>query len=324
MGDDYYKILGVPRDATDEALKKAYRKLAIQFHPDKNPDNPEAAAEKFKQIGEAYAVLSDKDKRKTYDMFGKGGLEGGVGGAGASPAGMHFDPNDLFSQVFGKGFSFSGGPGATMFSFGGGESPQVFHTQRGGRMPPRHAPRQPRPLPKDPPITHDLKVDLGDLYRGVTKRVKVTRQRIGLSTIASAEEKTLEIPLKPWWKEGTKITFEGEGDQHPGRQAADIVFVLKIKAHDVFSMVGGTLQANVPVSLRRALSGGRLSFVDLGGRKLEIALTPPVQPGSSKTLSGYGMPAKGGGQGDLQVVFDVRIPNLPPETKSSICDLLPE
>eukprot|EP00112_Aurelia_sp_Birch-Aquarium-sp1_P001382 Seg1147.9 transcript_id=Seg1147.9/GoldUCD/mRNA.D3Y31 product="DnaJ subfamily B member 6-B" protein_id=Seg1147.9/GoldUCD/D3Y31 len=110
MGGDYYEILGIPREATDAEIKKAYRKLALKWHPDKNPDNTKEAEEKFKEISEAYDVISDKDKRSVYDRYGKEGLQGGVGGGGG---GTHFEgfnrdfptftfrrPEDIFKDFF--------------------------------------------------------------------------------------------------------------------------------------------------------------------------------------------------------------------------------
>lgn len=137
MGKDYYSILGVSRNATDEELKKAYRKLALKWHPDRNKDNKKEAEEKFKDISQAYEILSDKEKRKIYDQFGEEGLQsgmdpngGGMGGMGGM-GGFSFDPRDLFSQFFGtsdaqQAFnqyggdeSFGGMPRGVHFSFGG-------------------------------------------------------------------------------------------------------------------------------------------------------------------------------------------------------------
>jgi len=135
MGKDYYKELGVPRDADAAALKKAYRKLAVKWHPDKNPDNQKAAEDKFKLISEAYEVLSDEEKRKIYDQFGEDGLKGGMGGGGGMPAGFGGfsagDPHKIFEEMFGGedpfaalfgqmggGVRFGGMPG--MGGMGGG------------------------------------------------------------------------------------------------------------------------------------------------------------------------------------------------------------
>jgi len=124
-GRDYYKILGVPRSADDRAIKKAFRKLSIQWHPDKNPDNKEEAQEKFKEIAAAYTVLSDAEQRKVYDQFGEEGLQGGGGGGGAGAAAGGIDPMEIFKQFFGGenpfgGMGGGGGNTNVKFSFGGG------------------------------------------------------------------------------------------------------------------------------------------------------------------------------------------------------------
>ena len=115
MGADYYELLGCSRSATEDELKKAYRKLAMKWHPDKNKDNRKQAEEKFKKISEAYDVLSDKQKRGVYDKFGEEGLKGGMGGGGANGfRGANFNfrrPEDIFSEVFGAQFGGMGGGG---------------------------------------------------------------------------------------------------------------------------------------------------------------------------------------------------------------------
>lgn len=131
-GADYYKILGVPRSADDKAIKKAFRKLSIEWHPDKNPDRKEEAEEKFKQIAAAYTVLSDPEQRKAYDMGGEDAIKGGAGaggaGAGFGPGGI--DPREIFKQFFGEGGSpfgdMGGGAGNVKFSFGGGPGGNPF------------------------------------------------------------------------------------------------------------------------------------------------------------------------------------------------------
>jgi len=141
----YYDLLGVTPDAGDTDIKKAYKKMAIKFHPDKNPDNPEAA-EKFKEISTAYEVLSDPNKREIYNRFGEEGLKGEMGGSGASPF-------DIFDQLFGMG----GGMGG--FPFGGN------FTRRSG----------PR---KGEDVIHALKVTLEELYNGKTSKLAVNKKII--------------------------------------------------------------------------------------------------------------------------------------------------
>lgn len=233
MGKDYYKILGISKNATDDDIKKAYRKLALQYHPDKNKSA--GAEEKFKEVAEAYEVLSDQKKRSIYDTYGEEGLKGGIpgqqGGMGGYTYTFHGDPRATFAQFFGNvnpfqsffgwddpfGETLTGGhPPATFFTFttgGGGSSNQ------------------------DPPIEHDLSISLEKIYTGCTKNMKVSK-RVVRNGRLEREEKLLTIQVKPGWKEGTKITFPKEGDQDTNNIPADVVFVIKDKPHKHFKREG--------------------------------------------------------------------------------------
>lgn len=201
MGKDYYKILGVDKSANDEQLKKAYRKLALKWHPDRNPNNKEEAEKKFKEIGEAYDVLTDPKKRNIYDQLGEEGLKGGFGGGGgAGPSGAtHFtftSADDIFKNFFGGsdpfaafgssmfgdddggnafgsafggagprmgGFNFSSGP-----SFGGMGSQMGGGGRRGGRGHDHHQHQHQQQAPQV--VTHNLLCTLEELYKGTTKK----------------------------------------------------------------------------------------------------------------------------------------------------------
>eukprot|EP00050_Salpingoeca_kvevrii_P017845 m.68739 g.68739 ORF g.68739 m.68739 type:complete len:306 (+) comp7762_c0_seq3:130-1047(+) len=185
MGRDYYKDLGVSKDADDNAIKKAYRKMAMKWHPDKNPDNKEQAEAKFKDISEAYEVLSDKQKRTIYDQYGEEGLKGGAGGfggGGGGPGGMggaqfHFsahDPRDIFAQFFGGGGGEAfGGMGGMGGPFGGGMGGM------GRRQPARS---RPDVLPEGVPVSlHGLsREDLNGLD-GVIQNYDPSRGRYHVS-----------------------------------------------------------------------------------------------------------------------------------------------
>ncbi|MBA0706886.1 hypothetical protein Goshw_008318 [Gossypium schwendimanii] len=187
MGVDYYKILQVDRNAKDEDLKKAYRKLAMKWHPDKNPNNKKDAEAKFKQISEAYDVLSDPQKRAVYDQYGEEGLKGqmpppGAGGFGGGDSGgpttFRFNtrnPDDIFSEFFGFSSPFGmgdmGGPRAGASGFPRGMfGEDIFGSFRGGAG--EGSTTMPR---KGAPIDRPLPCSLEDLYKGTTKKMKISR-----------------------------------------------------------------------------------------------------------------------------------------------------
>ena len=281
MGKDYYKILGIARGSSDEDIKKAYRKLALKYHPDKNKEP--GAEEKFKEVAEAYEILSDSKKKEIYDKYGEEGLKMGAGGGGApqghqagSPgAGFTYtwsgDPNETFRMFFGSnnpfnaffgndnggvggdpdddGFGGAGFPGMFRFagsSFGGPGGPGAMHQQQmgggGGGA---------KKKTQDPPIYHDLLVSLEDIATGTTKKMKISRKVLGNDGRSThLEDKVLTIDIKPGWKAGTKITFPREGDQSPNSIPADIVFIIKDKPHQFFKRDGSDLVYTSRITLR--------------------------------------------------------------------------
>jgi len=337
MGKDYYAILGVQRTATDDEIKKAYRKMALKWHPDKNPNNKKAAEEKFTQIGEAYEVLSDKQKRAIFDQYGEEGLKGGVpppGSAGGPmPGGAEFhgfpggsftftsaNAEDLFSRFFG-GMNLGGMRGGRRGMMGGmGGMGGMFDDEDGFSMGGMSA--GPR---KDPPIHQRLPLSLEELYTGTTKHLKITRTVYDERTRTKREEqKVAEIVVKPGWKAGTKITFEGWGNEEPGRKPADIVFTVEDKPHDRFTRSGVNLIYKRQISLKDALCGVTFDLRGLDGSTITVdCRNDVITPNFQKRVPGKGMPVqkKPGTFGDIIVQFDVRFPNrLSPAQKRSISD----
>ncbi|KAG5242192.1 dnaJ subfamily member [Salix suchowensis] len=265
MGVDYYKILQVDKTATDDDLKKAYRKLAMKWHPDKNPNNKKDAEAKFKQISEAYEVLSDIQKRAVYDQYGEEGLKGQVpppgagpgAGAGPGPGGASFfstgdgpttfrfnprNADDIFADFFGFSGPFggmgggNGGMRGTRFPNGmlGDNIFSSFGEGGGGSMH-QSAPR------KSPPIEKRLLCSLEELYKGATKRMKISRDIVDASGKTIQVEEILTIDIKPGWKKGTKITFPEKGNEQPNTIPADLVFVVDEKPHPVLTRDGNDL-----------------------------------------------------------------------------------
>lgn len=344
MGKDYYQILGVPKGADEAELKKAYRKLAMKWHPDKNPDNRAAAEAKFKDISEAYEVLSDPEKRQVFDQYGEEGLKagGGPGGPGG-PGGAHFNfrsAEDIFAEFFGGGMGGDpiaglfgggmrgggmGGPFGGMAGMGGpmgGGGP--FGGGMGGPMGGmgHHGP------PKDKPITRQLGCTLEELYSGSTRKMKITRTIWDASgRAARSEEEILEVAVKPGWKRGTKVTFKDKGDERPGRVAADMVFIIDEKPHARFKRDGDDLVLHRRVALADALCGLEFQVQTLDGRTLRISTRDEViSPNSTKVIRGEGMPLskQPGSRGNLLVKFEVVFPRaLSASQKEQIRALLP-
>ena len=342
---DYYNTLGIARNASSEEVRKAYRKLAIKWHPDRNVDNKDQAEQRFKEIAEAYEVLSDEKKRAIYDQYGEAGLKAGgptsTGSPGNGGAHFHFtssDPQDIFRRFFGDsnpfGDMFSGNASGSEYDdfgpnlfFGGSRSSgtgnpfghfgSAFHTQQ----------QQPRGPRKQPDVVQPLPVTLEDLYRGKLKRIKVTRQVLNADgNTTRAEEKILQFQVHPGFKDGTRVRFEKEGDQAPNTIPSDIVFELKQKPHATFKREGHNLAYTASISLADALCGTTLELKTLDDRMLRIPVSEVVKPGYTKVVSGEGMPhAKNPSQrGDLLVRFDVRFPSyLSDAQKTQIRKLIP-
>ncbi|MES1921028.1 DnaJ subfamily B member 4, partial [Bonamia ostreae] len=252
-------------------------------------------------------------KRKIYDQFGEEGLKSGAGG---NP-GYNFENSDVFSQFFTKG---GGARNFSSFSsFFGGDLGDIFFESSGTRNRNKNTfsfGGNNRFRQKPSPIVHSLPCSLEDLYKGCTRKIKVTRKRVNARGAVEDEVKMLTLDIKRGWKEGTKITFEREGDQlGDGVEAADIVFVVKEKAHARFSRSGNDLTKPLRCSLKKVLSGFVYSLETLDGQKVNVkvpsfSLIP--EKGLKHRITGYGMPiSKNPNQsGDLILEIAVKLPRL--------------
>lgn len=356
MGKDYYKTLGVSKNATEEEIKKAYRKLALKFHPDKNKDP--GAEEKFKALAEAYDVLSDKKKRDIYDQVGEEGLKAGAGAGGGAgfPRGgtpngqsqftyqFHGDPYETFKQFFQSDGVFSsmgsfgngGGGGGMIFEDFDGMDVDGGAGGRGGFSRVNGFPGffsgspqngGSKKLRQDPPIERDLPVSLEEVLTGCTKKMKITRRVIRPDGQSLKEDKILAINVKPGWKSGTKITFNQEGDQSPNALPADVIFVIKDKPHPYFKRDGSDIKYTAKISLKEALTGNSVTRVPtLDGDPVTLAIKDIVKPTTTKRLFGRGLPLskEPKKRGDLIVHFDIQFPtNLPETTRQILVDILP-
>lgn len=350
MGKDYYKILGIAKGATDDEIKKAYRKLALKYHPDKN--RSPGAEEKFKEIAEAYEVLSDAKKREVYDKFGEEGLKGGAGttggGGGASSYTFHGDGRATFAQFFGSAspfhtfFDFGDAIGhrnfedmdidmeADPFNLGLGGMPRpggAFRSYSFNIAGPNASRGGVKDRTQDPAIEHDLYISLEEILRGCTKKMKICRRVIQPDGSLKKEDKLLTINVKPGWKAGTKITFQKEGDQARGKVPADVVFIIRDKPHPQFRREGSDIKYTCKLSLKQALCGTVIEVPTLTGERITLNLTREIiKPNLVKRIQGHGLPfpKEPSRKGDLLVSFDIKFPEtLTPNAKDILYDTLP-
>lgn len=299
---DYYAILEIPKGCLEADIKKAYRKLAMKWHPDKNPDKLEEASKKFQEIGEAFDVLSDAQRRAIYDQYGYDGLINGVpeptGGSTSAAYSYQNNAQEMFESFFGTANPFA--------SFGFGDSAPF-------------ASKLNKPPPQKPdPIKYNLDCTLTELYNGCVKRFNITRKKASgmLNDDGSPdmfnETKTLTINVRPGWKEDTKVTFPNEGDECPGKLTPDVQFVIKTKEDPElpgYSRSGNDLIYTCKLSLSDALTDCSLRIPTMDKRVISIACPEVVSPYYEKLIPGEGMPnSKTGKKGDLIVRFHILFP----------------
>lgn len=340
MAEDYYSILGAAKGASDDELKKAYRKLAMQYHPDKNQGNAEAE-KKFKAINEAYDVLKDPQKRAAYDRFGHEGFTGGgMGNAGAGAGGFDFSGNfsDIFEDLFSE---FTGGRR-------GGRSAQQPAAARGNDL------------------RYNLDITLEDAFKGKQQTIKVTtsgqcdvcdgsgaekgtsaetcgtcqgrgvvRAQQGFFTVERAcgtchgtgkvikspckncagsgrvrKEKSLNVSIPPGVEEGTRIRLAGEGEAgFRGGPAGDLYIFLSIKPHKIFRRDGANIFCNVPLPFATASLGGHVEVPTIDGGRVKVNIPEGTQTGHQFRLKGKGMSVlRSNARGDMYIEVQVETP----------------
>jgi len=283
MGKDYYKILGINKTYSQPDIKKAYRKLALQFHPDKNKSD--SAETRFKDISEAYAVLSDKSKKKLYDQYGEDGLK--MGDSDSSNTYSGFNVN--------QGFRFESMDAHNIFSqvFGNSGVNRTFNIRTTARD-----------------TIHKIYCSLEELYVGKTKKMKITKRIQDSNTNSiTTVSKLLTIDIKPGWKQGTKIRFNGEGDDLNRRPPDNIVFIIIEKPHDRFTRDGDDLKYNINLSFTESFCGYTRTIEGIDGKKLNISMDTVVLPKNIHALSSNGMPKKNGSRGDLVLTYNIKYPS---------------
>jgi curved DNA-binding protein len=289
---DYYKILGVNKDVSDEKLKKAYRKLAMKHHPDQNKDS-KRAEERFKEINEAYAVLSDKEKRRQYDMFGAEGFH------------QRFSQEDIFrnfdfGQVFREfGFGSEDVFGRIFGGMGGGRRP----FRRGGGHfysgdPFGRTAQQPQ---KGADLVMDMQVSLQEAVFGASKVASFNKG-------GGVERVTVKIP--PGISTGKKLRIAGKGQEGVwGGPAGDMLIKVLVAPHQVFERKGDDLIISREINLTQAILGTTIEVSTLDQKTLSLKVPPGTQSHTQMRIKGHGVPQfKKSGRGDLYVKIVVRLP----------------
>lgn len=233
MSRDFYKILDLDRNCTKKDVRKQYMILSKIYHPDKNPTNKKEAEEKFKDIAEAYSVLSDPEKKKLYDQFGEEGLK--------QNGHVNINPDEIFAHIFGQQAA-NGLPGFMFHHSMGGGQPNVFDMFNNRKR-------------KSKSVNYNLFASLEELHSGKIKKMKITKKVNGKPVT-----KVLEIPIKRGMKPGCKFTFSKEGDQIQGMIPGDIVFTLQEKPHKFFKRENENLIFKSKITVEQALKGFELEI----------------------------------------------------------------
>ena len=284
MAEDYYKVLGVNRNASEAEIKKAYRKLAMKYHPD-HAKGDKTAEEKFKKISEAYAVLSDKEKRKEYDTFGSEGFR------------QRFTQEDIF-----RGFNINDilrefGFGSDVFGDTGGRTRFTYSTGSpfGGR-----GRQQPQSI-RGSDLVYEMPLTLREAALGTTKDVTIQQQGV-------PERVTVKIPKG--MTTGKKLRLAGKGNPGPlGGPRGDLYIQTVLLDDPVFSVEGDDLITNREIKLTDALLGTTISVPTLDNKQYHLKIPPGTKNGTKLRLTGHGLPPmKGGKKGDLYVRIFIQIP----------------
>jgi curved DNA-binding protein len=315
---DYYQVLGVPKTATADEIRKAHRKLVRQYHPDVNKNNADAET-KFKEVQEAYDVLSDDAKRRNYDQFGHAGVEGGFGGAAGARGGQGFDPFDQYRRAGGRAGAgagagagpragyrrWQGGPNVSVeeFDLGGeGGFADIFEQffGRGGAGAAGGAagagagerPRTRAQPPRGEDIEYPVTLTFAQAARGMTLPLQISRD---------GKIETIEVKIPAGVKDGSRIRLKGQG-QHTNGEPGDLFIVTRVLAHPYFRRENLDILLDLPVSMYEAINGTKVEVPTLDG---PVTITVPAGTSSgAKLLKERGI-HRGNEKGDQYCIVKV-------------------
>lgn len=283
---DYYRILGVERGASDDDIKKAYRRLARRYHPDVSKEAD--AEERFKEVSEAYEVLRDAEKRKAYDDLGR------------HHSGQEFRPPPGWEQHFG------GGPGGFEHIFEGADLSDLFAAFGGGRQ--RRGGRDSRFAMRGQDFEVPVEVSLEDAYRGTELSLNLTMQEVGDDGTVRRVPRAVKVRIPKGVTDGQKMRVPGKGGAGAGgAPAGDLYLELRLKPHPLFRVSGHDLYITLPIAPWEAALGAAVEVPTLSGR-VRVKVQPGTSSGQNLRLSGKGLPKPGGGHGDLYAVVQIAVP----------------
>ena len=293
---DYFKVLGVDRSADADAVKRAFRKLARQYHPDVNPGDQGAEA-KFKEISEAYEVLSDPDKRRRYEQFGQywnqAGAGGGMGGVDVD-FGRYGNFDDFINDLLGR-FGGLGGPGGVGGGFGGGFPGGGFPGGFGSGFPGGGFAGPGRSAPLNLDAEASISLSFAEAFRGCERTLAVNDERV-------------QVRIPAGVKPGSRLRLKGKGNLQPGTgRRGDLYLNLQVQDHPVWSLDGDQLRAELPLSLDELALGGEVRVATPDG-EATVTVPPAMAVGRTLRLKGKGWPGGASGRGDLLLSLSLKQP----------------